>query len=148
MADEDDLVKSPQVHGTAQHADVLLGVGSIQSTHCLVPEQSFVTNAFTLPHVVDGDAQVDGFVDQYELSPRELIHEARAVQIFVADLDIKIVHHPLTIRFGALRPESDFELVVEAPFKQTIDQAGYLWPGRLDFVELNLVWTEDLGEII
>ena len=79
--------------------------------------KSFVTNAFTLPHVVDGDAQVDGFVDQYELPARKLIHEARTVQILIADLDIKIVYHPLAVRLGALRPEADFELVVEAPLK-------------------------------
>jgi hypothetical protein len=32
----------------------------------------------------------------------------------VADLDIEVVYHPLAVRLGALRPESDFELVVEA----------------------------------
>ena len=147
MADEDDLVESTQVHGPAQHAHVLLAIGGIQSSHRFVPEQRFVTNAFTLPHVVDGDAQVDGFVDQHELPARELIHEASTVQILVADLDIKIVYHPLAVRLGALRPEADFELVVEAPLQQSVDQDRDLWSGSLDLAELDLVRTEDPGEI-
>jgi len=71
MADKDDLVESAKIHSSAQHAHVLLAIDSIQSSHGFVPEQSLVTNAFALPHVVDGDAQVDGFVDQHrnELSP-------------------------------------------------------------------------------
>jgi hypothetical protein len=56
-----------QVHSSTQHAHVLLAIGSIQSSHRFVPEQRFVTSAFALPHVVDGDAQVHGFVDQHEL---------------------------------------------------------------------------------
>jgi hypothetical protein len=63
MANKDHLVKSAKVHSPAQHAHVLLAIGSIQSSHRFVPEQRFVTSAFALPHVVDGDAQVDGFVD-------------------------------------------------------------------------------------
>jgi len=67
MADKDDLVESAKVRGASKHAHVLLGIGSIQSSHGFVPEKSPVPNAFALPHVVDGDAQVDGFVDQDKL---------------------------------------------------------------------------------
>jgi hypothetical protein len=147
MADKDDLVESAKIHGPSKHAHVLLAIGSIKSSHRFVPEQSFVANAFALPHVVDGDAQVDGFVDQHELPTRKLIHEVSTVQILIADLGIKIVYHSPAVRFGALRPEADFELVVEAPFKQEIDQAGNLRSGGLDLAELNLVRTEDPGEI-
>ena len=115
MADEDDLVEPAQVHRPAQHAHILLSIDSIQSSHRFVPEQRFVTNALALPHVVDGDAKVDGLVDQYELPSRKLIHEARTVQILVANLDIKIVYHPLAVRLGTLRPEKDFDLVFQAP---------------------------------
>ena len=121
MADKDDLVESAKIHGPSKHAHVLLAIGSIESSYSFVPEQSFVTNAFALPHVVDGDAQVDGFVDQYKLPAREFIHEASTVQIFVADLDIEIIYHPPPICLGPLRPESDFELVVEAPLQQGVN---------------------------
>ena len=57
MADEDDLVKSAEVHCPAQHSHVLLAIRGVQSSHGFVSEQSFVTNAFALPHVVDGNAQ-------------------------------------------------------------------------------------------
>ena len=67
MADEDHLVESTKIHSPAQHAHVLLAIDRIQSSHGFVPEKSFVKYAFALPHVVDGNAQVDGFVDQYEL---------------------------------------------------------------------------------
>jgi len=70
VADKDDLVESAQVHGPAQHAHVLLAIGSIQSSHGFVPEQRFVANTFALAHVVDGDAQVNGFVDENELPAR------------------------------------------------------------------------------
>src|SRR5208283_4534463 len=109
MANEDNLMEATQIHGSTQHPHILFGVGGVQCTHGFVPEKSFVTNALTLPHVVDGDAQVDGFIDQHELAARKLIHKARAVQVLVADLDIKIVYHSLAVRLGALRPESDFE---------------------------------------
>src|ERR1019366_4088277 len=147
MTNEDNLMEAPQVHGSTQHAHILFGVGGVQCTHGFVAEKSFVTNALTLPHVVDGNAQVDSFVNQYELSPRELIHEARTVQILVADLDIKIVYLPLAVRLGALRPESDFELVVETSLQQSVNQGRELWRARLDLAELDLVRTEDLGEI-
>src|SRR5208337_5602751 len=147
MANEDNLMKATKVHGSTQHPHVLFGVGGVQCTHGFVPEKSFVTNAFALPHVVDGDAQVDGFVDQYELPTRELIHEVSSVHILISDLDVKIVHHPPTVRLGALRPEADFELVVEATLQQSIDQAGNLRSRSLDLAELNFIRAEDLGEI-
>ena len=86
MADEDHLMESAQVHRPSQHAHVLLAIGGIQCSHRFVSEQRFVTNALTLPHVVDGDAQIHGFIDQYELPARKLIYKARAVQILFADL--------------------------------------------------------------
>jgi hypothetical protein len=49
---------------------ILFAVGNIQSSHRFVAEQGFVSNAFALPHVVDGDAQIDSFVDQNELPAR------------------------------------------------------------------------------
>jgi len=63
MAYKDDLVESAKVHSPAQHAHILPAIDCIQGSHRFVPEQRFVTNALTLPHVVDGDAEVDGFVD-------------------------------------------------------------------------------------
>ena len=57
MADKDDLVESAKIHSPAQQAHVLLAIHSIQSSHRFVPQQRFVTNAFSLPHVVNGDAQ-------------------------------------------------------------------------------------------
>jgi hypothetical protein len=39
-----------------------LPTDSIQSSHGFVPEQRYVTNAFALPHGVNGDAQVDGVI--------------------------------------------------------------------------------------
>jgi hypothetical protein len=45
-------------------------------------------------------------------------------------------------------PEADFELVVEAPLKQTIDQAGNLQPGGLDHAELDFVRAKDPGEVL
>ena len=148
MADKDDLVEPAKIHSPVQHAHVILAIGSIQSTHGFVSEESFVTSAFAVPHVVDGDAQVDGFVDQYKLPTRKLIHEARTVQILIADLDIKIVYHPPAICLGPLRPESDLELVVEAPLQQRVDQGRDLWSRRLDLAELDLVRAEDIGEIV
>jgi len=122
MADKDHLVESAKVHGPAQHAHVLPAIYGIQGSHSFVTEQRFVLNAFALPHVVDGDAKVDGFVDQHKLATGKLIHEASAVQVLVADFDIKIVYHALAIRLGALRPESDFELVVETALQQRVHQ--------------------------
>ena len=86
MADKDDLVESTKVHGPAQHAYVLLAMGSIQSSHRFVPEQRFVTNALNLPHVENGDPQVDGFIDQNELPARKLIHEAPTVRMGLVGL--------------------------------------------------------------
>lgn len=63
MADKDDLMESAKVHRPSQHSHVLLAIDGIQRAHRFVAEKSFVTNALTLSHVVDGDAQVDGFVD-------------------------------------------------------------------------------------
>jgi hypothetical protein len=57
----------------------LLAIGSIESSRSFVPEQSFVTNAFALPHVLDGDAQVDGSIDQNEVATRQLVHHKGAV---------------------------------------------------------------------
>src|SRR5208283_1170230 len=121
MANEDNLMEATQIHGSTQHPHILFGVGGVQCTHGFVPEKRFVTNAFALPHVVDGDAQVDGFVDQYELPARKLIHEVSTVQILIADLDVEVVYHPSAVRFGTLCPEADFELVVEAPLQQGVD---------------------------
>ena len=56
MAYEEYLMEPTEVHSPAQHAYVLLAIDSVQSSHCFVSEQRFVTNALTLPHVVDGDA--------------------------------------------------------------------------------------------
>jgi hypothetical protein len=61
MADEDHLVESAKIHRPAQHAHVFLAIGSVKASHSFIPEQSLVPNAFALPHVVGGDAQVDGF---------------------------------------------------------------------------------------
>ena len=44
-----------------------LGVGKIQSSHRLVPKQSFVADAFALPDAVYSNAQINGFVDQHTL---------------------------------------------------------------------------------
>jgi hypothetical protein len=44
-------VEPAQVHGPAQHAHILLAIGSIQCSYRFVPELSFQANAFTLPHV-------------------------------------------------------------------------------------------------
>jgi hypothetical protein len=148
MADEYDLVKTAKIHGPAEHTHVLLAICCIQSSHRFVPEKSFVMNAVTLPHVVDGDAQVNSFIDQNELATGEFVHEASTVQIFIADLDIKIVYHPPTVRPRALRPKADFKSVVEAPFKQRVNQGRDLWSGRLDFAELDLIRAEDPGEIV
>ena len=63
MAYEEYLVKASQVHGPLQHAHILLGVGDVQGAHHFVSEQSFIANTFALPHILDGDAQIDGFGD-------------------------------------------------------------------------------------
>jgi hypothetical protein len=86
MADKDNLVESAKVHGPAQHAHVLLAIDGIQRSDRFIPEQRSVTNAIAMPHVVDGDAQVHGFVDRRELPTRKLIHEAPAVQMVLAGL--------------------------------------------------------------
>jgi hypothetical protein len=62
MAGRDDLVESAKIHSPAQHVHVLLAIDGVQSCHCFVPGQRFVTNPFALPHAVDGDAQVDGVI--------------------------------------------------------------------------------------
>ena len=67
MADKDHLVKSTEIHSPTQRTHVFLAVGSIQCPHRFVPEQRFVTNALTLPGLVDGEAN-DGFVDPYILT--------------------------------------------------------------------------------
>jgi hypothetical protein len=67
MADKDHLVESAQVHRPSQYTHVFLAIEGIQSAHRFVPEQCLVSNAFALLHVVDGDAQVYGFIDQHEL---------------------------------------------------------------------------------
>ena len=79
-------------------------------------------NPFTLPHVVNGDPQVNGFVDQYELPTRKFVHQTRTVQVLIANLDIKVVDHAPPVRLRPLRPEADFKFVVEAAFQQGIDQ--------------------------
>ena len=86
MAYEDDLVESAKIHGSAQHAHVLLAIYGILRVHRFVAEKCFVTNAFALPHVVDGDAQIHGFVDQYELPAGKLIHEAPTVWMVLVGL--------------------------------------------------------------
>ena len=63
MADEDHLMEPTHVHSSAQHSHVLLAIDSIQRSQRFVPEQLFVRNAFALLNIVDGDAQVNGFVD-------------------------------------------------------------------------------------
>src|SRR5438094_2443447 len=137
MAYEDYLMKCSQIHGTAQHADVLLSVGGIESADRLVPKQGFVSDALALVHVVDGDTQVHGFVHQHELPARELVHQAGTVQVLVADLDVEIVYQAAAVRSGALGPEVNFELVVEAAFEQSVDQGGDLRSRRVDFTELD-----------
>jgi hypothetical protein len=67
VANEDHLVKAAKVHGTPKHAHILLAVCGMESSHSLVPEKSRLTNTLTLPHVVDGDAQVKGFVGDLSL---------------------------------------------------------------------------------
>jgi hypothetical protein len=130
MADEYDLVKTAKIHGPAEHTHVLLAICCIQSSHRFVPEKSFVMNAVTLPHVVDGDAQVNSFIDQNELATGELVHEASTVQILITDLDIKIVYHPLAVRLGALRPEADFYLAIEGPHRACrLGAQNHLIPG-------------------
>ena len=79
MADKDDLVESAKVHGSTQHAHVLLAIDSIQSAHRFVAEKCFVTNTFTLSHVIDRYAQVNGFIDQNEVAIRQLLRHAGAV---------------------------------------------------------------------
>src|SRR5947208_2159051 len=128
VADKDHLVERAQVQRTAQHADVLLGVGSIQSSHGFVPKQGLVSDALALLHVVDGDAQVDGFVHQHELPARELVYQAGTVQVLVADLDVEIVHQAAAVRSGTLGPKANLELVVEAAFEQSVDQDRDLGP--------------------
>ena len=86
MANEDNLMKATQVHSPAQHADVLPAINGIQSSHRFVPEQRFVTNALNLPHVENGDPQVDCFIDQNELPARKLIHEAPTVRMGLVGL--------------------------------------------------------------
>jgi hypothetical protein len=86
MEDKNDLPEPAKGHCPSKHAHILLSVIAIQRSQRFVPEQRFVTNALTLPHVVDGDAQIHGFIDQYELPARKLIYKARAVQILFADL--------------------------------------------------------------
>ena len=66
MADENHLMEPTQVHSPTQHTHVLLAIDSIQRSHRFVSEQRFVANALTLPHVVDGDVEVDGFVLGWE----------------------------------------------------------------------------------
>src|SRR2546427_9455051 len=40
VADKDHLKEPAQVHGPAQHADILLGVGGVESPDGLVPKQA------------------------------------------------------------------------------------------------------------
>ncbi len=86
MAAEDHEMESAQVHRPAQHAHVFLAIGSIQRSHRFIPEQRLVTNAFTLPHVVDGNAQVDGFIDQNELRTRKFVLQTSAVRMVLVGL--------------------------------------------------------------
>jgi hypothetical protein len=68
MANKDDSVDSTKVHGPRNIRTYSSPMAASCAPTVFVPEQRFVTNAFTLPHVIDGDAQVDGFVDEHELT--------------------------------------------------------------------------------
>ena len=72
-------MEATQVNGPSKHTYVLLAIGSIESSHRFVPEQSFVTKASALPHVLDGDAQVGGSIGQNEVATRQLVHHKGAV---------------------------------------------------------------------
>jgi hypothetical protein len=61
-------------------------------------------NPIPLAHVVNGDAQVDGFVHQHKLTDREFVHEARPVQRFVPHLDIEVVDETASITQDSAEP--------------------------------------------
>ena len=73
------MVESAQVHRPAQHPRILLRVPGIESSHRFVPGQDSETNTFTLSHVLDGYAQVNGYIDQNEVATRQLVHHKGAV---------------------------------------------------------------------
>src|SRR5207245_1479505 len=73
--------------------------------------------------------------------------EAGAVQVLVANLDVEIVHQAAAVRSGALRPEADLELIVEATLEQSVDQGADLRSRCLNLAELDGIRTEHLGEV-
>jgi hypothetical protein len=101
--------------------------------------------SFTPPHVVDDDSQVDGFIDEYELATRKLIHQAGPIQRLISHFDIKIIHKSSAIGLGTLGAKAHLELVVEAAFKQIVYDRGYAGAGRLDLAELDLVRPKALA---
>src|SRR5213594_2307307 len=52
-----------------------------------------------------------------------------------------------SVGLGALRPEADFELVVEAALKQGVHQGRDLRSGSLDLAKLDFVRAEDSSQI-
>ena len=70
MTNEKDLVESTKAHAPAQRAHVLLAIDSIQCSRRFIPESSLVTNALTLPHVVDWTCTSEAAVDHEEVNAR------------------------------------------------------------------------------
>jgi hypothetical protein len=56
VTNEDDLMEAAQTHGVAQHPYVFLGLAESRASAVSHPGTGFVSNALTLPHVVDGNA--------------------------------------------------------------------------------------------
>src|SRR5271157_3931972 len=77
----------PLGHCPAKHTRVVLVISCIESSHRLVPEQSFISNALTLPHAVSGDIEVDFIVDTYEFGPPSVLDQARGFHVPIADFD-------------------------------------------------------------
>jgi len=104
-----------------------------------------VPGTLRLSHIVNRNAEVDGFIDQYELPTREFVHQAGPIQRLISYFDVKIIRKSPAIGLRTLSPKAHFELVVEAAFEEVVHDRRYTGAGRLDLAELDLVRPESSG---
>jgi len=121
MADKDDLVDSAKVDGPSKDAHVLLCIGRLKSSHGIMPEQILVTNALTLPNVVNCNPQIDSLIDQDKLSTGQFIEQICPVQDVGPHLNVEINENAAAMRSLSFSAKGNLELVVDTSFEQGVD---------------------------
>lgn len=116
MRNKHDLMESPDLHCPPQHPNIFQTIVVVQRSDRFIAKQRLITDSLAFPRVVHRDPQIQRFVYEYELPARKFVHGESAIQRFVPNLHIEIIHEAAPISLWPLGPEADLEFVVEATF--------------------------------